>query len=70
MCGAGMGRTGTILACYLVSLGIPAEDAIRQLIEKRPCSREILNVPGQREAVFEFERRRGDRSTTRRSQDA
>ncbi len=56
-CGAGCGRTGTVLACYLVSAGHSAEDAIQQLLAVRPCSREILMVPGQREAVLEFERR-------------
>jgi atypical dual specificity phosphatase len=53
-CYAGCGRTGTILACYLVSQGNGAEDAIRNLISKRPCSRELLNVPGQKEAVQAF----------------
>lgn len=57
-CGAGYGRTGTILACYLVSHGNSAEAAIQQLIEKRPCSREILSVPGQRDAIYEFQRRK------------
>lgn len=56
-CGAGCGRTGTILACYLVSAGLSAENAIKQLIAVRPCSREILNVPGQKKAVLEFEQR-------------
>jgi len=56
-CGAGYGRTGTVLACYIVSKGVPPEAAIEQLIAARPCSREILRVPGQREAVFEFYRR-------------
>ncbi len=56
-CGAGCGRTGTVLACYLVSAGHSAEDAIQKLLAVRPCSREILVVPGQREAVLEFERR-------------
>ncbi len=56
-CGAGCGRTGTVLACYLVASGRSAEDAIRHLLSVRPCSREILTVPGQREAVLEFGRR-------------
>lgn len=55
-CGAGYGRTGTILACYLVSQGHSADDAIQQLISRRPCSREILRVPGQKEAVLDFQR--------------
>ena len=31
-CGAGCGRTGTVLACYLVSTGYSAEEAIQQLL--------------------------------------
>jgi atypical dual specificity phosphatase len=54
-CGAGYGRTGTILACYLVSSGLSANDAIKQLILSRPCSEEILHVPGQKQAIIEFE---------------
>ncbi len=61
-CGAGYGRTGTILACYLVSKGIPAEAALEKLIAARPCSREVLQVPGQKRAVLEFgERLQGSR---------
>jgi atypical dual specificity phosphatase len=56
-CGAGYGRTGTILGCYLVSKGLSADEALRGLIEARPCSREVLRVPGQKEAVVEFHRR-------------
>ena len=53
-CGAGYGRTGTVLACYLVSKGIPAEAALEKLIAVRPCSREVLQVPGQKQAMLEF----------------
>lgn len=57
-CGAGCGRTGTILACYLVSRGYSAEEALRFLISKRPCSAEILErTPTQEEAIYKFERR-------------
>jgi hypothetical protein len=56
-CGAGYGRTGTILGCYLVSRGFPAEDAIEHLINVRPVSKEILQVPGQKPAIVEFARR-------------
>lgn len=62
-CGAGYGRTGTVLGCYLVSIGAPPEVALERLIAARPCSREVLTVPGQKEAVFEFYRRaRGDQN--------
>lgn len=56
-CGAGCGRTGTVLACYLVFAGRSAEDAIQYLLSVRPCSIEILSVPGQREAVLRFAQR-------------
>ena len=58
-CDAGYGRTGTVLACYLISTGHSAEHAIQQLLDVRPCSREILMVPEQKEAVLEFARRLG-----------
>jgi atypical dual specificity phosphatase len=48
-CGAGLGRTGTILACYLVSQGSSAKDATRQVRMKRPGS---VETPEQ-EAVIE-----------------
>jgi atypical dual specificity phosphatase len=41
-CGAGLGRTGTILACYLVSQGSTAKTAIEQVRTKRPGSIETL----------------------------
>lgn len=56
-CGAGYGRTGTILACYLICAGLSADDAIEKLISIRPCSKEILTVPGQKQAIVEFEQR-------------
>jgi len=37
-CGAGLGRTGTILACYLVSQGTSAEAAITSVRTRRPGS--------------------------------
>ena len=37
-CGAGLGRTGTILACYLVTQGYDADSAINQIRKKRPGS--------------------------------
>ena len=61
-CGAGCGRTGTVLGCYLVSKGLEVDAAIKRLIAARPCSREVLDVPGQRDAVVQFhERRQGSR---------
>ena len=51
-CEAGMGRTGTLLACYLVSKGHSATDAIEEVRTKRPGSIETIE---QEEVVLEFE---------------
>ncbi|HZU69746.1 MAG TPA: dual specificity protein phosphatase family protein [Ktedonobacteraceae bacterium] len=48
-CRAGLGRTGTILACYLVSQGCSAREAIEQVRMKRPGSIETA----EQEAVVE-----------------
>lgn len=37
-CAAGIGRTGTILTAYLISKGLPFEDAISQMRRMRPGS--------------------------------
>ncbi len=37
-CLAGCGRTGTVLAAYLISKGMMPDDAIKQLRDLRPCS--------------------------------
>lgn len=37
-CGAGLGRTGTLLACYLVRGGLGADEAIRRVRAARPGS--------------------------------
>lgn len=41
-CGAGYGRTGTMLACCLVAEDIPAEEAIRRIRLLRPGSIETM----------------------------
>src|SRR5215211_2416438 len=53
-CGGGLGRTGTLLACYLVHKGMTAEDAIARVRQVRPRSVETRQ---QAEAVLAFERR-------------
>lgn len=54
-CRAGMGRTGTVLACYLVCVeGYSAGDAIRHLRALRPGS---VESPPQRDFVYEYEER-------------
>ena len=37
-CGAGLGRTGTLLACYFVNEGLSADEAIERVREIRPGS--------------------------------
>jgi len=37
-CGAGLGRTGTLLACYLVSRGADADEAVARVRSVRPGS--------------------------------
>ena len=37
-CGAGLGRTGTLLACYLVSIGLTPGAAIERVRANRPGS--------------------------------
>ena len=54
-CGAGLGRSGTLLAAYLVSQGSAPEDAIAQVRTARPGSIETLEQEG---AVRDFARRR------------
>lgn len=50
-CIAGLGRTGTILACYLVKMEIPANNAILIIREWRPGS---IEVPEQEAVVYEY----------------
>ena len=52
-CRAGMGRTGTLLACFLVSRGWPATEAITQVRDKRPGS---LEVYPQEFLVYQYAR--------------
>ncbi|MBI2806363.1 MAG: dual specificity protein phosphatase family protein [Planctomycetes bacterium] len=54
-CLAGMGRTGTMLACWLVVQGMSARDAIARVRRLRPGS---IETPEQADAVAEFARRR------------
>ena len=56
-CGGGLGRTGTMLACYLLesNVGLGAEEAVRRVRELRPGSVETLD---QLMAVQTWARRR------------
>ena len=50
-CYAGIGRTGTVLACYLVHRGHNPVDAINRIRELRPGS---IQTPEQEEAVYGY----------------
>lgn len=54
-CTAGIGRTGTMLAAYLVSKGLGATEAIQGIRELRPGS---IETEEQEDAIKEYARRR------------
>jgi atypical dual specificity phosphatase len=56
-CGAGIGRTGTMLACYLVSRGHSAEESIAEVRWKRPGS---IETDEQAIIVHRYERKLTD----------
>ena len=55
-CSAGLGRTGTMLASYLVRMGNSAADALKQVRNLRPGSVETV---AQEQAVYEYAVRLG-----------
>jgi atypical dual specificity phosphatase len=57
-CGAGLGRTGVVLAGYLVAKGLTASNAIARIRRLRPGS---IETDEQAEAVAEFARQRRTR---------
>jgi atypical dual specificity phosphatase len=54
-CGAGLGRTGVVLAAYLVTQGLSAQAAIARVRRLRPHS---IETSEQAESVEHFARRR------------
>ena len=50
-CAVGVGRTGTMLACFLVARGMGPEEAIDSVREKRPGS---VETQMQVDAVYEY----------------
>ena len=50
-CGAGLGRTGTVLAAYLVSTGESAPGALRRVRTMRPGS---VETPDQEQAIARY----------------
>jgi atypical dual specificity phosphatase len=57
-CGAGLGRTGVILAAYFVAKGTTAQNAIARVRRLRPGS---IETDEQADSVVEFARRRGQK---------
>ena len=53
-CKAGVGRTGTVLACYLVYTGYSARDALERVRSLRPGS---VESPFQQDFVYTYEER-------------
>jgi atypical dual specificity phosphatase len=53
-CGAGLGRTGTMLACYFVKKGMGAAAAMAHVRQLRPGS---IETPEQADAIVDFARR-------------
>jgi atypical dual specificity phosphatase len=64
-CGAGLGRTGTVLAAYFVSKGMSAASAIARVRRLRPNS---IETDEQAEAIEHFARRKR-REEERRADD-
>jgi atypical dual specificity phosphatase len=50
-CDAGLGRTGTVLAAYLVSTGATARAALKRVRAARPGS---VETPDQEEAITQY----------------
>ncbi|MFQ6124067.1 MAG: dual specificity protein phosphatase 23 [Candidatus Heimdallarchaeota archaeon] len=55
-CLAGLGRTGTMLACYLVHLCWDSHDAINEVRRKRPRS---VEIESQVNSIYIYARRLG-----------
>src|SRR5262249_20399519 len=53
-CGAGLGRTGTVLAAYFVTRGIPVRAAVEKVRELRPGS---IETTEQERAIERFAER-------------
>jgi atypical dual specificity phosphatase len=54
-CTAGRGRTGTLLACYLVHRGHSGEEALRRVRSVRPGS---VETPEQEQVIHDYARQR------------
>jgi atypical dual specificity phosphatase len=54
-CNAGIGRTGTLLACFLVHQGAKPDEAVRRVRSERPIS---LETQEQVDVVHQYYRAR------------
>jgi atypical dual specificity phosphatase len=68
-CHAGLGRTGTVLACYMVSVGYTPRKAIEHVRGLRPGS---VQNPEQEQAVHQYSAllKRRERETRRKAREA
>ena len=68
-CHAGLGRTGTVLACYMVSVGYTPQKAIEHVRGLRPGS---VQTPEQEQAVHQYSAllKRREREARRRAREA
>ena len=55
-CSAGLGRTGTVLACYFVQQGMSAKNAVARVRRMRPGS---VETEDQADAVVQYAKRQG-----------
>lgn len=62
-CRAGLGRTGTILACYMVFAGYKPDKAVSHIRELRPGS---IETGEQEAAVYQYDEMLKDRERERR----
>lgn len=65
-CGAGLGRTGVVIACYFVEKGLSPDNAIARVRRLRPGS---IETPEQEEIISEFSRRPASGEGRRTSSD-
>jgi atypical dual specificity phosphatase len=56
-CGGGLGRTGTLLACFLVRRGLDADEAVARVRAARPGS---VETAAQAAAIAAYARAQGD----------
>lgn len=62
-CGAGIGRTGTMLACYLVHLGASPAEAVAKIRRERPGS---IETAQQEQSIGNYFKKHKDKPGTRR----